>query len=199
MPSWRLRTPSWQPPLLTLTRLLTSHCKIWPHCFPPSLCLANCVVKYSVFSLNSCKPSHMTLYPLNTRVKRLNIDLRLSTCVPLETTTTVKPLSAPLFPPSINTDLIPAAPGNRRPGRNVKSSTSHNGKKNNWPVASLCVSGSCHVLQESLLSSASGYSNYRGILNWCVVMLVSNAGRLICNPVFVGTVISQCGLLVLEG
>uniref|UniRef100_A0AAZ3QBE1 O-acyltransferase n=1 Tax=Oncorhynchus tshawytscha TaxID=74940 RepID=A0AAZ3QBE1_ONCTS len=31
---------------------------------------------------------------------------------------------------------------------------------------------SCHVLQESLLSSASGYSNYRGILNWCVVMLV---------------------------
>ncbi|XP_042371270.1 diacylglycerol O-acyltransferase 1-like, partial [Plectropomus leopardus] len=32
---------------------------------------------------------------------------------------------------------------------------------------------SCHVLQESLLSSASGYSNYRGILNWCVVMLVS--------------------------
>lgn len=32
---------------------------------------------------------------------------------------------------------------------------------------------SCHVLQESLLSSASGYSNYRGVLNWCVVMLVS--------------------------
>uniref|UniRef100_A0A8C9TP36 O-acyltransferase n=1 Tax=Scleropages formosus TaxID=113540 RepID=A0A8C9TP36_SCLFO len=30
----------------------------------------------------------------------------------------------------------------------------------------------CH-LQESLLSSASGYSNYRGILNWCVIMLVS--------------------------
>ncbi|KPP73852.1 hypothetical protein Z043_107039 [Scleropages formosus] len=29
----------------------------------------------------------------------------------------------------------------------------------------------CHKLQESLLSSASGYSNYRGILNWCVVML----------------------------
>ncbi|XP_071890552.1 LOW QUALITY PROTEIN: diacylglycerol O-acyltransferase 1 [Anas platyrhynchos] len=33
-----------------------------------------------------------------------------------------------------------------------------------------------HQLQESLLSSASGYSNYRGVLNWCVVMLVlSNA------------------------
>nr|XP_046219947.1 diacylglycerol O-acyltransferase 1a [Oncorhynchus gorbuscha] len=37
---------------------------------------------------------------------------------------------------------------------------------------------SCHVLQESLLSSASGYSNYRGILNWCVVMLVLCNARL---------------------
>uniref|UniRef100_A0A3P8S6Q5 O-acyltransferase n=1 Tax=Amphiprion percula TaxID=161767 RepID=A0A3P8S6Q5_AMPPE len=36
----------------------------------------------------------------------------------------------------------------------------------------------CHVLQESLLSSASGYSNYRGILNWCVVMLVLSNARL---------------------
>uniref|UniRef100_A0A3Q4HFL3 O-acyltransferase n=1 Tax=Neolamprologus brichardi TaxID=32507 RepID=A0A3Q4HFL3_NEOBR len=32
----------------------------------------------------------------------------------------------------------------------------------------------CHNLQESLLSSASGYSNYRGILNWCVVMLMTS-------------------------
>lgn len=31
---------------------------------------------------------------------------------------------------------------------------------------------SCHKMQESLLSSASGYNNYRGVLNWCVVMLV---------------------------
>ncbi|KAK2830460.1 hypothetical protein Q5P01_018391 [Channa striata] len=37
---------------------------------------------------------------------------------------------------------------------------------------------SCHVLQESLLSSASGYSNYRGILNWCVVMLMLSNARL---------------------
>ncbi|XP_030076690.1 diacylglycerol O-acyltransferase 1 [Microcaecilia unicolor] len=36
----------------------------------------------------------------------------------------------------------------------------------------------CHKLQESLLSSASGYSNYRGILNWCVVMLVLSNARL---------------------
>ncbi|XP_036394899.1 diacylglycerol O-acyltransferase 1-like [Megalops cyprinoides] len=37
---------------------------------------------------------------------------------------------------------------------------------------------SCHKQQESLLSSASGYSNYRGILNWCVVMLVLGNARL---------------------
>ncbi|KAI1901586.1 hypothetical protein AGOR_G00035930 [Albula goreensis] len=37
---------------------------------------------------------------------------------------------------------------------------------------------SCHSVQESLLSSASGYSNYRGILNWCVVMLVLSNARL---------------------
>uniref|UniRef100_A0A8C2WVU8 O-acyltransferase n=1 Tax=Cyclopterus lumpus TaxID=8103 RepID=A0A8C2WVU8_CYCLU len=29
---------------------------------------------------------------------------------------------------------------------------------------------SCHKTQESLLSSGSGYNNYRGILNWCVVI-----------------------------
>uniref|UniRef100_A0A7N8Y7K4 O-acyltransferase n=1 Tax=Mastacembelus armatus TaxID=205130 RepID=A0A7N8Y7K4_9TELE len=32
---------------------------------------------------------------------------------------------------------------------------------------------SCHKTQESLLSSASGYRNYRGILNWCVVMCLN--------------------------
>ncbi|XP_068995539.1 diacylglycerol O-acyltransferase 1b [Embiotoca jacksoni] len=37
---------------------------------------------------------------------------------------------------------------------------------------------SCHKSQESLLSSASGYNNYRGILNWCVVMLVLSNARL---------------------
>lgn len=37
----------------------------------------------------------------------------------------------------------------------------------------------CHKLQESLLSSNSGYSNYRGILNWCVVMLVLSNARLV--------------------
>lgn len=56
---------------------------------------------------------------------------------------------------------------------------------------------SCHVLQESLLSSASGYSNYRGILNWCVVMLVSGPkGGLGC--VFLQTgVFSFCRVCVL--
>uniref|UniRef100_A0A669E4J3 O-acyltransferase n=1 Tax=Oreochromis niloticus TaxID=8128 RepID=A0A669E4J3_ORENI len=36
----------------------------------------------------------------------------------------------------------------------------------------------CHKTQESLLSSASGYKNYRGVLNWCVVMLVLSNARL---------------------
>ncbi|XP_031803240.1 diacylglycerol O-acyltransferase 1 [Sarcophilus harrisii] len=36
----------------------------------------------------------------------------------------------------------------------------------------------CHRLQESLFSSASGFSNYRGILNWCVVMLILSNARL---------------------
>uniref|UniRef100_A0A671LGN9 O-acyltransferase n=1 Tax=Sinocyclocheilus anshuiensis TaxID=1608454 RepID=A0A671LGN9_9TELE len=33
-------------------------------------------------------------------------------------------------------------------------------------------------LQESMLSSASSFKNYRGILNWCVVMLVLSNARL---------------------
>lgn len=37
---------------------------------------------------------------------------------------------------------------------------------------------SCHNTKESLLSSASGYRNYRGVLNWCVVMLVLSNARL---------------------
>uniref|UniRef100_A0A6I8N3B9 O-acyltransferase n=1 Tax=Ornithorhynchus anatinus TaxID=9258 RepID=A0A6I8N3B9_ORNAN len=36
----------------------------------------------------------------------------------------------------------------------------------------------CHRVQESLFSSASGFSNYRGILNWCVVMLILSNARL---------------------
>ncbi|XP_061572746.1 diacylglycerol O-acyltransferase 1b isoform X2 [Cololabis saira] len=36
----------------------------------------------------------------------------------------------------------------------------------------------CHKKQESLLSSGSGYKNYRGVLNWCVVMLVLSNSRL---------------------
>ncbi|XP_066846973.1 diacylglycerol O-acyltransferase 1 isoform X1 [Anser cygnoides] len=41
-----------------------------------------------------------------------------------------------------------------------------------------CGDFRCHRVQESLLSSASGYSNYRGVLNWCVVMLVLSNARL---------------------
>lgn len=37
---------------------------------------------------------------------------------------------------------------------------------------------SCHKTRESLLSSASGFNNYRGVLNWCVVMLILSNARL---------------------
>jgi diacylglycerol O-acyltransferase-1 len=36
-----------------------------------------------------------------------------------------------------------------------------------------------HSARDSLLSSASGYTNYRGILNLCVVLLVMSTGRLV--------------------
>lgn len=75
------------------------------------------------------------------------------------------------YPPSVNKDLIPALPDTNSRGQNAKSLMSH---KNHSAFECVFVFPcSCHVLQESLLSSASGYSNYRGILNWCVVMLVS--------------------------
>ncbi|XP_054620191.1 diacylglycerol O-acyltransferase 1a isoform X2 [Dunckerocampus dactyliophorus] len=53
-----------------------------------------------------------------------------------------------------------------------------NQRKSRSPLDEISEGLSCHVLQESLLSSASGYSNYRGILNWCVVMLVLSNARL---------------------
>uniref|UniRef100_H2TXR0 O-acyltransferase n=1 Tax=Takifugu rubripes TaxID=31033 RepID=H2TXR0_TAKRU len=48
----------------------------------------------------------------------------------------------------------------------------------NLPVIHLICVCSCHKTQDSLLSSASGYNKYRGILNWCVVMLVLSNARL---------------------
>uniref|UniRef100_A0A4W6CMV6 O-acyltransferase n=1 Tax=Lates calcarifer TaxID=8187 RepID=A0A4W6CMV6_LATCA len=50
--------------------------------------------------------------------------------------------------------------------------------RNSGPHEQGCTILNCHKTQESLLSSASGYNNYRGILNWCVVMLVLNNARL---------------------
>ncbi|XP_033830935.1 diacylglycerol O-acyltransferase 1a [Periophthalmus magnuspinnatus] len=55
---------------------------------------------------------------------------------------------------------------------------SDSSKKEKSVVEDINEKLSCHTLQESLLSSASGYSNYRGILNWCVVMLVLSNARL---------------------
>ncbi|KAM6972973.1 LOW QUALITY PROTEIN: diacylglycerol O-acyltransferase 1a [Aplochiton taeniatus] len=56
----------------------------------------------------------------------------------------------------------------------LPTTTRQEWRRHNHSSDRLC----CHVLQESLLSSASGYSNYRGILNWCVVMLVLSNARL---------------------
>uniref|UniRef100_A0A8C4LSY5 O-acyltransferase n=1 Tax=Equus asinus asinus TaxID=83772 RepID=A0A8C4LSY5_EQUAS len=43
----------------------------------------------------------------------------------------------------------------------------------------------CHHLQDSLFSSDSGFSNYRGILNWCVVMLILSNARygILVDPI----------------
>lgn len=91
-------------------------------------------------------------------------------CVP-RYRATIKTSPNSMYPPSINRDLIPALPDTNSRGCNAKRFMSH---KNHSAFECVFVFPcSCHVLQESLLSSASGYSNYRGILNWCVVMLVS--------------------------
>uniref|UniRef100_A0A671U879 O-acyltransferase n=1 Tax=Sparus aurata TaxID=8175 RepID=A0A671U879_SPAAU len=42
---------------------------------------------------------------------------------------------------------------------------------------------SCHKTQQSLLSSASGFNNYRGVLNWCVVMLVRLKYGILVDPI----------------
>ncbi|NXW90908.1 DGAT1 acyltransferase, partial [Alopecoenas beccarii] len=56
----------------------------------------------------------------------------------------------------------------------------------------------CHKVQESLLSSASGYSNYRGVLNWCVVMLVlSNARLFLENLIKYGILVDPIQVLSL--
>ncbi|CAF0921497.1 unnamed protein product [Brachionus calyciflorus] len=42
---------------------------------------------------------------------------------------------------------------------------------------------SVHKIRDSLLSSASGYTNYRGVLNLCVVLLVMSSGRLVLENI----------------
>ncbi|KAF7664104.1 hypothetical protein LDENG_00189100 [Lucifuga dentata] len=61
---------------------------------------------------------------------------------------------------------------------NVEREKETGGHQHRSTVEEINEKLSCHILQESLLSSASGYSNYRGILNWCVVMLVLSNARL---------------------
>lgn len=42
---------------------------------------------------------------------------------------------------------------------------------------------SFHKVRDSLLSSSSGYTNYRGFLNLCVVLLVMSTGRLVIENI----------------
>ncbi|CAL8247168.1 unnamed protein product [Lota lota] len=57
---------------------------------------------------------------------------------------------------------------------------------------------SCHQQQESLLSSSSSFSNYRGILNWCVIMLVlSNARLFLENLLKYGILVDPIQVLAL--
>uniref|UniRef100_A0A8C0L3C8 O-acyltransferase n=1 Tax=Canis lupus dingo TaxID=286419 RepID=A0A8C0L3C8_CANLU len=46
------------------------------------------------------------------------------------------------------------------------------------PTRTRAAAPTCHRLQDSLFSSDSGFNNYRGILNWCVVMLILSNARL---------------------
>ncbi len=40
-----------------------------------------------------------------------------------------------------------------------------------------------HKARDSLLSSSSGYTNYRGILNLCVILLAMSNGRLVLENI----------------
>ncbi|KAL7381198.1 hypothetical protein ABVT39_001882 [Epinephelus coioides] len=70
------------------------------------------------------------------------------------------------------------ASNNGKVDREADRHMTHSPRRQKTMVEDINERLSCHVLQESLLSSASGYSNYRGILNWCVVMLVLSNARL---------------------
>ncbi|XP_041843461.1 diacylglycerol O-acyltransferase 1b [Melanotaenia boesemani] len=79
--------------------------------------------------------------------------------------------SASIVPADIGTDG-----GQRKLDRSLERPTTKSEKKRHRNDLSDRLS--CHKMRESLLSSASGYSNYRGVLNWCVVMLVLSNARL---------------------
>ncbi|KAF1381699.1 hypothetical protein PFLUV_G00156720 [Perca fluviatilis] len=92
--------------------------------------------------------------------------------------------NSPLYPAKAKTDeLRRHASNNGKVDREIGMSgqqqqLANRTRKQRSLVEDINEKLSCHVLQESLLSSASGYSNYRGILNWCVVMLVLSNARL---------------------
>ncbi|CAK6960619.1 diacylglycerol O-acyltransferase 1b [Scomber scombrus] len=68
--------------------------------------------------------------------------------------------------------------GQRKRDHSLETVRSKSKKEKKKPRGDISERLGCHKTQESLLSSASGYNNYRGILNWCVVMLVLSNARL---------------------
>ncbi|XP_076846702.1 diacylglycerol O-acyltransferase 1b [Brachyhypopomus gauderio] len=71
----------------------------------------------------------------------------------------------------------PSSPSTPSTGANKPRQEPHTQDRTD-PTRSRYDIRSCHRLQESMLSSASSFKNYRGILNWCVVMLVLSNARL---------------------
>lgn len=54
-----------------------------------------------------------------------------------------------------------------------------------------------HSVRDSLLSSASGFINYRGVLNLCVVLLVMSTGRLVIENILKYGVLVRFDILIL--
>uniref|UniRef100_A0A3Q3FXM3 O-acyltransferase n=1 Tax=Labrus bergylta TaxID=56723 RepID=A0A3Q3FXM3_9LABR len=84
----------------------------------------------------------------------------------------------PPYPAKAKTQEVSSRASNNGKVGKEKGQLTDSPRKQKSVVEDINQRLSCHVLQESLLSSASGYSNYRGILNWCVVMLVLSNARL---------------------
>ncbi|XP_074539550.1 diacylglycerol O-acyltransferase 1b [Halichoeres trimaculatus] len=105
---------------------------------------------------------------------------RRRSALPMVRSASVLPLngkSAAEYQSSLDAD-ISSNNGHRKPDFSLETVDSTSKTEKNKRRNDIGDRLSCHKTRESLLSSSSGYSNYRGILNWCVVMLVLSNARL---------------------